>query len=194
MGLLAKLGKSMVPAILGALILPLLCAASDNPAKPSPVLPAEHAADERSLQNARVAITAFSKETTPLCGFICGEIPTRRYDLSSLIVLPAVSRFKQSSSKSGELPMPENGRHSFSASVDTEIAPSTSTQRQIVALLLDLYRTDPDAEVHSAIDWLLGGAGGSHLNWNRRAALEKIDRKSKDIPQLGMHGAQRPKV
>jgi formylglycine-generating enzyme required for sulfatase activity len=178
MDVLAKLGKAMVPAILGVLILPLLCAASDKSAKPSPVLPAEHAADEYSLQNARTVITAFLKgdHTALWVRLRRDSDPAVRSQLinslaGSVPIQAVIQQIKRT---------PDGGERaalilSLGGYGDRTTA---STQRQIVAsFLLDLYRTDSDAEVHSAIDWLLGGMGRSHLNWNQRAALEKIDRE-----------------
>ena len=61
-----------------------------------------------------------------------------------------------------------------------------SGQRQIIiSFLSNLYRTDSDAEVHSAIDWLLRGARRSDLHWNRGSALEKIDREVEGRSAIG---------
>jgi formylglycine-generating enzyme required for sulfatase activity len=178
MDVLAKLGKAMLPAILGALILPLLCAASDKLAKPSPVLLAEHAADEQSLQNARAAITAYLKgnHTALWVRLRRDSDPAIRSQLvnsfADSVPIQAVIQQLKRTSDAGE-------RAALILSLggygDRTIA---SAQRQIIAsFLLDLYRTDTDAEVHSAIDWLLGGMARTHFNLNRRVALKKIDRE-----------------
>jgi formylglycine-generating enzyme required for sulfatase activity len=186
MDVLAKLAKAMVPAILGVVTLPLLCAASDKTAKPSPVLPAEHAADQQSLQNSRAAITAFLKgdhtalwvrlrrDSDPgvrsqLINSLAGSVPIR-----------AVTQQIRRTPDEGERAALILSLGGYS---DSSI---TSSQRQIIAsLLLNLYRTDSDAEVHSAIDWLFRGTGRSHLSWNRRAVLEKIDREVEGRSAVG---------
>jgi hypothetical protein len=186
MDVLAKLGKAMVPAILGVVTLPLLCAASDKTAKPSPVLPAEHAADEQSLQNSRAAITAFLKgdhtalwvrlrrDSDPgirsqLINSLAGSIPIQA-------VIQQIRRTPDAGERAALI-------LSLGGYGDSTVAPS---QRQIIAsFLLNLYRTDSDAEVHSAIDWLLRGTGRSRLNWNRRATLEKIDREVEGRSTVG---------
>lgn len=56
-----------------------------------------------------------------------------------------------------------------------------ATRSALVARLLRLYRDDPDAGVHSAVDWLLrhGRAGMLEraLDWNQGEALRTIDRQ-----------------
>jgi formylglycine-generating enzyme required for sulfatase activity len=51
----------------------------------------------------------------------------------------------------------------------------------LVHKLLEWYRTDPDAGVHGAIDWLLRqgkeGLAPRPLNWKQADALERIDRE-----------------
>jgi len=178
MDVLAKLGKTMIPAILGVFILPLLCAASDKTVKSSPALPAEHAADEQSLENSRAAITAFLKgdhaalwvrlrrDSDPgvrsqLINSLAGRLPIQA-------IIQQIRRTSDAGERAALI-------LSLGGYGDRTIA---SSQRQIIAnFLLDLYRTDPDSEVHSAVDWLLGGDGRSRLNWNRRAPLEQIDRE-----------------
>jgi formylglycine-generating enzyme required for sulfatase activity len=178
MDVLAKLGKAMVPAILGVLILPPLCAASDKTTKPSPVLPAEHAADEQSLQNAGAAVTAYLKgnHTALWVRLRRDSGPAIRSQLinslADSVPIRAVIQEIKRTSDAGE-------RAALILSLggygDSTIA---SAQRQIIAsFLFDLYRTDTDAEVHSAIDWLLGGMARTHLKLNRRVALKKIDRE-----------------
>ena len=59
------------------------------------------------------------------------------------------------------------------------IAPAS--RKSIIALLIGLYRNDPDSEVHSAVDWLLRhtneGAARPRMNWGQQTALEEIDRE-----------------
>ena len=54
-------------------------------------------------------------------------------------------------------------------------------RKALVAKLLALYRNDPDAGVHSAIDWLLRnsrqGLMERELDWQQRDALRAIDRE-----------------
>jgi formylglycine-generating enzyme required for sulfatase activity len=173
-------------AILGVLILPFLCAASDKPAKPSPVLPAEHAADRQAFQDARQAITAFLKgdhaalwvrlrrEFDPgvrsqLIDSIAGSVPIQE-------VTQQIRRTPDAGERAALI-------LSLGGYNDSTIA---SRQRQIIdSFLLNLYRTDSDAEVHSAVDWLLRGTGRSRLNWNRRATLETIDREVEGRSTVG---------
>jgi hypothetical protein len=53
--------RARVPVLLGTLMLPFLCLASDPPNKPSPVLPAEFRADAEAQRKANSAIVRFSK-------------------------------------------------------------------------------------------------------------------------------------
>ena len=54
-------------------------------------------------------------------------------------------------------------------------------RRRVVPLLLEWYRNDPDAGLHSAIDWLLRfgrqGTRARALDWQQAAPLTRIDRE-----------------
>ena len=58
---------------------------------------------------------------------------------------------------------------------------SPAKRKLIVAQLLALYRSDPDAGVHSAIDWLLRygreGFDERKIDWQQAAPLRAIDRE-----------------
>jgi formylglycine-generating enzyme required for sulfatase activity len=60
-------------------------------------------------------------------------------------------------------------------------------QRSVVALLLKLYRSDPDPEVHSAVDWLFRysneGPNRPQFNWAREADIKRIDQQLSRRPQ-----------
>ena len=59
----------------------------------------------------------------------------------------------------------------------------------LASRLLDLYRTDPDPGVHSAIDWLLRhgrqGLADRRTDWNEAEALRRMDRELAGPPQFG---------
>ena len=162
----------------GALVLPTLCRASDKTAKPSQVLPVERAADEQSLHNARAAINEFLK------GKHTALWVRLRRDSDQAVRSQLVNRLAGNISVQTIFQQirrtPDAGeRAALILSLDGyDPRAIVQTQRDIlVAYLLSLYRSDPDAEVHSAIDWLLRGRGRLHHNWNQRTAMERIDRE-----------------
>jgi formylglycine-generating enzyme required for sulfatase activity len=57
----------------------------------------------------------------------------------------------------------------------------TDRRKQLVALLLRLYRADPDPGIHSAVDWLLRygrqGLTNRKLDWQQGETLRAIDRE-----------------
>jgi formylglycine-generating enzyme required for sulfatase activity len=64
---------------------------------------------------------------------------------------------------------------------------SSSLRQRVLPRLLQWYRNDPDAGVHSAIDWLLRydqrGGQPRRLQWGQREVLERADRElAGDVP------------
>jgi formylglycine-generating enzyme required for sulfatase activity len=60
---------------------------------------------------------------------------------------------------------------------------------RVVSLLLDWYRKEPDAGIHSAIEWLLGqdrqGDAPRRLDWQQRTTLAGIEAELKSSPAKG---------
>jgi len=58
---------------------------------------------------------------------------------------------------------------------------SEASRQALIPKLLDWYRNDPDAGIHSAIDWLLRqGSQGEKprmLDWKQAESLDRIDRE-----------------
>jgi serine/threonine protein kinase/formylglycine-generating enzyme required for sulfatase activity len=68
----------------------------------------------------------------------------------------------------------------------------TASQRQpVIHRLLQWYREDPDAGIHSAVDWLLRhsrqGSAVRKIDWQQKDALEQIDRERAGQPPAGRH-------
>jgi formylglycine-generating enzyme required for sulfatase activity len=65
---------------------------------------------------------------------------------------------------------------------------SQSDRMTIVAILLQLYPNDPDAEVHSSIGWLLGSrepdSAHHRLSWKQMSAIEALDSA---LPRVRRH-------
>ena len=64
-----------------------------------------------------------------------------------------------------------------------------STREEVKSLLLKWYRENPDAGVHSAIDWLLrparDGPAPRKIDWDGAAALSQIDAELQGPPTAG---------
>jgi hypothetical protein len=60
MGISKASNRARIPVLLGTLMLPFLCLASDQANKPSPVLPVELRADDEVMRKANSAILGFS--------------------------------------------------------------------------------------------------------------------------------------
>ena len=65
----------------------------------------------------------------------------------------------------------------------------TAARERFVSLLLDWYRNEPDAGLHSAIEWLLGhdrqGDAPRRLDWQQKTALASIEAELKSRPTKG---------
>jgi formylglycine-generating enzyme required for sulfatase activity len=145
MGISKASNRARIPVLLGTLMLPFLCLASDQANKPSPVLPVELRADDEVMRKAisiQDVIRRIGKTTD------AGE--------RAALVL-CLGGFGEN-------------------------AITPASRKSMTALLIGLYRNDPDPEVHSAVDWLLRhsneGPGRPRVNWDQRTALEEIDREA----------------
>jgi len=67
-----------------------------------------------------------------------------------------------------------------------------ASRQTLIPRLLDWYRNDPDAGIHSAIDWLLRqGSQGEKprmLDWHQAGALMRIDREFARMPAAQQRG------
>lgn len=179
--------------VVGALMLPLLGLSSDQPDKPSPVLRSEERADNDALEKAKAAISKFHRGNQ---GELWAEL-RRGAD-------PAVRAFLIHHLAVGGIPVPvvinrirkaaDAGQRAaliLSLGEFSEQIIAAADRKSTTALLLALYRNDPDPEVHSAVDWLFRysneGPTRQRADWGQRAALEAIDREftGKLGPQRG---------
>lgn len=166
---------------MASLMLPLLGIPSDQPDKPSPVLPSEDRADRDALEKAGAAISEFHKGNE---GEIWRELRRRadpavraylihRLPVSGIPVQAVINRL-QITTDAGE-----RAALILCLGEFDEQAIALANRKSLTALLIALYRDDPDPEVHSAVDWLFRhsdeGPTRQRADWGQRAALAQID-------------------
>lgn len=173
-----KIARSVVLALLCAQLPTVPCTASDHP-QLSPVLPAEHTADERSVQKAHAIITAFlaGNGTVLWLGLRRSSDPAVRSQLIDglarwgISIQTVIQRIKQTTDTGERAALILSlGGYGNSAMVQAQL-------RTITPLLFDLYGKDPDPEVHSTIDWLLRDRGKSDPSSKASREFEKLDRE-----------------
>jgi formylglycine-generating enzyme required for sulfatase activity len=175
--------RARVPVLLGTLMLRFLCLASDPPNKPSPVLPAESRADAEAQRKANSAIVGFSKgnHAQLWADLRRNADPALRSELIYRLAGGRVSVKDVIHQIGKTTDAGERAALILSLGGFGEDAIAPASRKSIIALLIGLYRNDPDPEVHSAVDWLLRhtneGPARPRMNWGQQRALEEIDRE-----------------
>jgi formylglycine-generating enzyme required for sulfatase activity len=171
--------------------------------RPSPPLPEEQRADSEAVAKADRAIADFSKGNAEALWRTLrrnADPATRAYVIDRLpssgaIQTEAVMNRLHDTEDAGE-----RAALILSLGGFTEQQLPEPKRKSLAAKLIELYRNDPDSEVHSAIDWLLRhkndhprpsaffqedypfvhsneGASQPRPEWEQRATLETIDRE-----------------
>jgi hypothetical protein len=176
--------------------------------RPTPVLPDEQRADDEAEAKAELTITAFKKGGTEALWHALrrdSDPAVRAYLVdrlpSSGVVSPeAIVTRSRTAADAGE-----RAALTLILGGYTEQQLNRSRRHKLAPAIINIYRTDPDSEVHSAADWLLRhkndhplpaaffqedypflhaaeGASQPRPEWEERSALLVADRELAEKP------------